>query len=136
MSALRLIRNAVNHLTVKNFKIIITAYVRPHLEYCIQAHGPYMNQDYQAFERVQRRATKLVKEVHHLSYDDRLQHLGICKVQNRATRCDMIETYKILTGKLNVDPDHFFELCTNVTREHHLKLTSYLNHLITDTYLL
>ena len=34
----------------------------------------------------------------------------------------MIETYKILTGELNVDPGHFFKLCTNVTRGRHLKL--------------
>ena len=71
---------------------------------------------------VQRRATKLVKEVCHLSYDDRMQHLGICKMEDRAAGGDMIETYKILTGKLNVDPGHFFELYTNVTRQHHLKV--------------
>ena len=63
----------------------------------------YMKQDFQALERVQRRATKLVRELRHLSYEDRLSHLGICKIKDRAVR-DMIETFKILTGKLNMDP--------------------------------
>ena len=79
-----------------------------------------MSQCYQALERVQRRAPKLVKEVCHLSYD-MLQNFGICKMEDRAARGDMIETYKILIGKLNVDAGHLFELCTNVTRGHHLK---------------
>ena len=36
---------------------------------------------------------------------------------------DLIETYKILTGKLNVDPTQFFELRTSSsTRGHHLKI--------------
>ena len=81
-----------------------------------------MKQDFQALDRVQRRATKLVKELWHLSYDDRLSHLSICKIEDRAVRGDMIETFKILTGKLNVDPAHFFEHNTGVTRGHHMKL--------------
>ena len=100
---------------------MFTTYVRPHLDYFFQAVGPYMKQDFQALERVQRRATKPVKQLRHLSYEDRLSHLGICKTEDKAVRGDMIETFKILTGKLNVDPAHFFELSTGVTRGHHLK---------------
>ena len=122
MSSLRLLRNAFDKLTLKNFKIVFTTYVRPHLDYCLQAVGPYMKQDFQALERVQRRATKLVKQLRHLPYEDRLCRLGIYKIEDRALRGDMIETFKILTGKLKVDPTHFFELSTGMTRGHHLKL--------------
>ena len=81
-----------------------------------------MKQDFQALERVQRRATKLVRQLRHLSYEDRLRRLGIWKIEDRAVRGDLIETFKILTGKLNADPTHFFELSTGVTRGHHMKL--------------
>jgi len=37
-------------------------YVRPHLEYCAQTWKPYLKK-----EKVQKQATKLVKEVKHLS---------------------------------------------------------------------
>ena len=46
--------------------------VRPHLDYCLSAVGPYMVQDFKALEKVQRRATKLVRGIKHLSYQERL----------------------------------------------------------------
>ena len=79
MSALKLVRIAFDRLTKNNFKMLYTTYVRPHLDYCIQAMGPYMVQDFRALERVQRRATKLVPEIRSLPYEERLKPLvSIC----------------------------------------------------------
>ena len=61
MSSLKLLRIAFEGLTRSNFKVLCTTYVRPHLDYCAQAVGPYMRQDFAALERVQRRATKAGK---------------------------------------------------------------------------
>jgi len=41
-----------------------------YLEYCAQAWNPYLKKDITCLEKVQRRATKLVKEVKHLKYED------------------------------------------------------------------
>jgi len=49
--------------------------VRPHLEYCCQVWSPYLSKDINLIEGVQRslrRATKLIKDIRHLSYDERL----------------------------------------------------------------
>ena len=97
-------------------------YVRPHLEYCLQAVGPYMKKT-NTLERIQRKASKIVKGMKRLSYEESLKRLKLIKIEDRAKRGDLIETYKIMTGKLKVDPNHFFkkDLATR-TRGNHLKL--------------
>ena len=57
------------------------------------------------------------------TYENRLQNLKVIKIEERAKRGDLIEAYKIMTGKLKVDANHFFTKDTDSrTRGHHLKL--------------
>ena len=78
-----------------------------------------------ALEKVQRRATKMVKGLKKLSYETRLKRLGIYTPERRRLRDDLIETFKILTGKERIDFfKKFFELAyaTSWLRGHSLKL--------------
>ena len=47
--------------------------VRPHLQYCIQMWSPQYKIDTDLLECVQRRATKMIQGMEHLSYEDRLR---------------------------------------------------------------
>jgi hypothetical protein len=97
--------------------------VRPHLEYCVQAWNPFLKKDIEILERVQRRATKMIKSFQRLSYEERLKLCGLTTLERRRVRGDLIETYKLMTNKVEMPHERFFEKVRyNGTRGHTLKL--------------
>ena len=82
-----------------------------------------MVQDYSALEKVQHRATKSVQGLRNLPYEERLRRLKLPSMRERVLRGDLIETFKIVTGKSKLDPHQFFERnLDNRTRGHEFKL--------------
>mgnify|MGYP005605461457 FL=1 len=124
MSVLGIIKRHFSKLDKQDFLMLYKAYVRPHLEYCVQVWSPYQIGDIQTLEKVQRRATKLVNGIAKYSYEERLNYLGLTTLQMRRIRGDLIETYKLLTGKEKVGYEQFFRLAgaSHGLRGHSLKL--------------
>ena len=112
--------------TFMNKEMFLNLYksiLRPHLEYASTVWSPMFKKDKILIENVQRRATRLVKSIKHLSYEDRLKTLGLPSLEYRRERSDMIQVYKILHGIDRVDEDKFFTLNRlAATRGHSLKL--------------
>ena len=75
-------------------------------------------------ERVQRRATRMVKGLKKFTYETILKRLGIYSLERRRLRGDLIETFKILTGRERIDSSKFFELSetTSGLRGHSLNV--------------
>ena len=73
-------------------------------------------------ENVQRRATKLIKNIQHKTYTQRLKYLGLPSLQYRRLRADMIETYKILNNIDKVQYEQILPLSQTTTRGHSKKL--------------
>ena len=82
--------------------------VRPIIEYGNVIWCPYLKKDVIAIERVQRRATRIIPNFRILTYKKRLQRLGLTTLEVRRRRGDLIQTYRILTGKDDIDPTLFF----------------------------
>ena len=123
MKVLGLIKRSFSRVSGDLFIFLYKTYVRPHLEYCVQLWCPYLARDIDVLERVQMRATKLVREVAKLSYELRLQKLGIYSLFCRRKRGDLIETYKILNGYYDIDCSKLFLMSTvHSTRGHSMKL--------------
>ena len=96
--------------------------VRPRLEYVVQAWNPILVKDIVLLEGVQRRATKLVKHCRNLEYRDRLKYLGLTTLVTRRVRGDMIQTFKIIKGFDDLNPQIFFQMGQNNTRGHQYKI--------------
>jgi hypothetical protein len=92
------IKNSFSYLDQVTFKFLYTALVRPHLEYAVSMWSPYTKTDIKIIEKVQRRATKLVKSIKGKSYEERLKALNLQNLEDRRLRGDLIQMFKLVNG--------------------------------------
>ncbi|CAH8623495.1 unnamed protein product [Schistosoma bovis] len=121
--ALWSLRRAFKSFDEETFRILYPIYVRPHLEYCIQAASPCLVKDTNSIERVQRVGTKLVKGLSRLPYDERLKRLNLFPLSYRRTRGDLILAFRIFNYDLGVNMSYLFApSSTNNLRGHSKKV--------------
>ena len=97
-SVVGIIKQSFSCLDKTMFCALYVSMVRPHLEYASQIWSPHLLRDIQALEKVQRHTTKLVPELQHLSYGDRLSALNLPSLLYRRRRIGMITVFEIFHG--------------------------------------
>ena len=92
------------------FMGLFRTFVRPHLDYCSQAWSPWSVGDVSVIEAVQKRAVGMVTNLKNKTYEERLAELDMVTLVERRKRGDLVQMYKIMSGKDKVDYKRWFEL--------------------------
>ena len=82
--------------------------IRPSLEYANTIWNPQFKRQSVEIEKVQRRPTKILKNLKNLTYSERLNKLKLPSLKFRRIRGDLIQAFKIINNNDNVDKDLFF----------------------------
>ena len=102
---------AVTYRDKYTFSRLYKVYVRPHLQYCSSAWSPYSVTDKELLEKVQYRAVKMISNLSG-TYEQKLRQLGMTTLEENRKRGDMVEMFKMMTGKTKVDYTQWFRLST------------------------
>ena len=100
------------HVFVQLYK----QYVRPHLDFAVQAWSPWTEGNKEVLEKVQRKAVAMVAGLAGRTYKESLAELDMTTLGERRHQADMAQAFKILRGYERVDPGHWFQ---NVNSDGH-----------------
>jgi len=91
--------------------------LRPHLESYIQLWSPQHRTDIDLLEWVQRRATKMIRGLEHLSSEERLRELGLFMLERRRISGDLIAVFQYLQGAYEKDGCKLFNKAFAIRQE-------------------
>jgi len=92
----------------KVFLLLYKQFVRCHLEFAIPAWSPWLIQDIEILERVQKKVVNFIVGLSGKTYEEKLSELNLTSLADRRKKFDLVQTYKILNGHDRVDASIWF----------------------------
>ncbi len=89
-----MVRRPFYELSKTAFIPLYCAVVGPYLEYAMEAGAPTPRADINQLDRVQRLATRLVRGLRHVPYEERLRQLKLFSLERRRLQADLILALK------------------------------------------
>ena len=111
---LGMIKRSFTTLNPSTLLLLYKHPVRPSLEYCNIVWNLGYLTDLAKLEKVQRRATRMLKYIRNWNYEERLHYLNLPSLSYWQFRGDMLTTYQKLNGFVDVDITKFFDLSTTM----------------------
>ena len=104
-SMLELMQRNFRELSRECFVVLYESLVRPHLEYANTVWPPRRMCDIEKIEKVQMKATKLIRGLSSHSYEERLRVLQLPTLRYRQLRGDVIQllVYKYVNDKYDTN---------------------------------
>jgi len=97
--------------------------VRPHLQYCVQLWSPQHKKDLDLLELVEKRTTKMILGLEHLSYEERLKELVMFCLEKRRLQGDLTAAFLYLQGACRKEGENLFgKFCCDRTRSNGFKI--------------
>jgi hypothetical protein len=103
-------------------KQMFISFCRPKLEFNSCVWSPHQVGQIALVENVQRRYTKRIPGLRHLSYAERLDRLGLKSLEFRRLVYDLCMVYNIVHGNVRLEYHEFFTSAAGRTRGHNLKM--------------
>ncbi len=70
----------------------------------MEANAPTLRADINQLERVQRLATRLVRGLRHVQYEERLRQLNLFSLERRHLRADLSLAFKMFKSEVGLNP--------------------------------
>ena len=78
-------------------------FVPCHLEFAVPAWSPWLVQDIEILEQVQKKAVNFIVGLSGKTYEEKLSELNLTSLADRRKKFDRVQTFKILNGHDHVD---------------------------------
>jgi len=103
---------------------LLKTIIRPVVEYATAVWNPCYVKDIADVKNVQRKVTKSIRGLSHLTYADRLRQLNLPTLETRRQYFDLLECFKIVHGTVRSECSTAISLSENRTRGYQSKVTS------------
>ena len=115
------IKTPFTYMDEEMLRKLIVSMIGQQLEHVTLVWSQHKKKDITTIERIQRTATRLAPSLINLTYEERLDKLGLISLEKRRERGDLIAMYRTMNGMDKLDWDDLFVWDTS-TREHGKRL--------------